>query len=330
MRVLAISNMLSTQRQPHRVFVDRQIEALRAAGDHVDVIHIDGDASHWQYLRALIDVLRLNVAPRRYDLVHAHMGHCGLVAAFQVRYPVVLTYYGYDLDGDWPGHAFEQRLFRALSAVFAATIAQSRRGREALPRAGRRRCEVVASGVDRAHFVPRDRVAARRELGWDEDAPIALFAARPDRWVKHFDLAEAAVAEVGSTLPGIELKVASSVQPDDMPVWFAAADVLLLTSRTEGSPNIVKEAMACNLPIVSTDVGDVADVVAGTEHCHVCADTPAALATALVEVLHAGHVRTDGRERTEHLAAEAVAARVQEVYRAAIKRGPGIFGFKAS
>src|SRR4051794_28549212 len=137
--------MLSTERQPHRVFVDRQIDALRAAGDEVDVIHIDGDASHWQYLRALLQVLRLNAAPRRYDLVHAHMGHSGLVAAFQVRYPVVLTYYGYDLDGDWPGHALEQRLFRALSIVFAATIAQSHRGRRALPATGRARCAVVAS-----------------------------------------------------------------------------------------------------------------------------------------------------------------------------------------
>jgi glycosyltransferase involved in cell wall biosynthesis len=121
--------------------------------------------------------------------------------------------------------------------------------------------------------------------------------------------------------------VADHVAPDEMPLWMNAADVLLLTSVSEGSPNVVKEAMACNLPVVSVDVGDVKEVIAGTRHCHVCSAEPRELKRGIVDVIAALPDRSDGRQQTAWLDEDAVAARLAEVYGAARLGGPGVLGF---
>jgi glycosyltransferase involved in cell wall biosynthesis len=294
----------------------------------IDVLAVDGGGSAAGYLRAAARVLALNVAGRRYDVVHAQSGHCGVLAALQLRSPVVLSYMGYDLDGalDRRVRGLEQRIFRSLSLAFAATIAKSARGRSALPAHGRSRNAVIPNGVDRELFGPRDRAESRRRLGWDE-TPVILFAADPDDPLKDFALAEAAVERLRRRVPGVRLVTAGSIDPEEMPVWMGAADVLLLTSRSEGSPNVVKEAMACNLPIVSTDVGDVRDVFGGARHCHVCERDPDVLGGALAETLAASPERSDGRDRTGHLGSDVIAGRLAEVYVRAARRGPGLLGF---
>ena len=107
------------------------------------------------------------------------------------------------------------------------------------------------------------------------------------------------------------------------PAWrvsLAVLSLLLLTSRWEGSPNVVKEAMACNLPIVTTDVGDVRQVLGRTRNCAVCEPSPQALAQGIRAVLEDGG-RTDGRSQIAHLSSDAVAVRVLEVYRHVLGKG---------
>ena len=330
-RVLVVTNQWPRASLPLcGVMVVRQVESLAEAGVETDVIAIDGDLG--SYLRAAGRILALNLRPRRYDVIHAHTGHSGVLACLQLRYPVVFSYVGYDLDvpaEDREGTrtSFERLVFRHLSRLVAGTIAKSARGRRRLPPGGLARNTLLPNGVDRELFAPMPRAEARRLLGWDEEQPTVLFAADPTRYTKRYELAEAAMALVREAIPDARLAICDGVPPSEVPLWMNASDVLLLTSVAEGSPNVVKEAMACNLPVVSVDVGDVREVVTGARNCHVCSDDARHLARAVIEVIHALPERSDGRERTRELDAGAIARRLSEVYARAERRGPGVLGF---
>jgi|SRR5579859_2942338 len=324
--------MWPTEDRPYSgIFVQRQVSSLRRLGLTVDVIAFDGTDSRLEYLRALGRIFALNFGRARYDLIHAHTGHCGIVACAQLRYPVLFSYSGYDLDGvpedrDGLQRKTERLLFRHLSIFVAGTIVKSAKGMERLPARGRSRSTLLPNGVDREYFAPMARDEARRRLGWNQEPPIVLFAADRTRFTKRFRLAADAFEVARRRVPNLELMVAEQVFPDEMPLWINAADALILTSVTEGSPNVVKEAMACNLPIVSVDVGDVRDIIDGTRNCHVCPAEPEALAAALVEVVSAPE-RSDGRGRSAHLGLDEVAGRLRAAYERASGRGPGLLGF---
>jgi glycosyltransferase involved in cell wall biosynthesis len=315
------------------IFVARQVAGLRNAGIEVTVetVKPNSGASRLAYFRAALRVLALNFGPHKFDIVHGHSGHCGVLACFQVRYPVVFTYYGYDLDvpaedNENARTKVERILFRRMSCFVAATIAMSRRGQAKLPHTGRSRNLVIPNGVDRELFAPIARDEARRRLGWDHHRPVVLFPADPSRFTKNFGLARAAVELVRQRSSDVELAIGDGVPVDEMPLWMNASDVLLLTSVAEGSPNVIKEAMACDLPIVSVDVGDVRDNVDGTRNCHICAHDPHQLAAALLDIISRIPERSDGRERSIGLGLEAVTAAITEVYARALLRGPGAFG----
>jgi glycosyltransferase involved in cell wall biosynthesis len=337
LRVLVVTNQWPSPEQPHRVLVARQVEGLERLGFDPEVLVVEGHRSRVEYLRAMRRVARLMVGPTRYDLVHAHTGHCGVVACAQLRYPVVLSYVGYDLDpesadrvggpGEQARAAVERMVFRQLSRLVAATVTKSARGTALLPPGGRRRNTVIPGGVDRERFAPVSRVEARRRLRWTHEEPTVLFAADPARYSKRFELAQAVFDLARAEVPELRLAVTHGVPPEEMPLWMNAADVLLLTSRGEGSPNVVKEAMACDLPVVSVDVGDVRELVEGTRHCHVCAAEPEALAAAVSAVVRALPERSDGRARSVGIGLDAVSARIVGVYETATTRGPGMLGF---
>ncbi len=143
-----------------------------------------------------------------------------------------------------------------------------------------------------------------------------LFANDPAIPVKNFDLARRTLEILRKNRPDTDMVTTGKEPRENVPVIMNACDVLILTSLYEGSPMVIKEAMACNLPIVSTDVGDVREITGGTANCFVASRSPAEMAARMVQIFDSGR-RTDGRERIGHLDIDNVARRILEVYKEA-------------
>ena len=297
-------------------FIARQIDSLRALGLDVDVVEADGGRKA-KYVHAARIVRR---SVHRYDVVHAHYGFCGWVARAQLARPVVVSFLGSDVVF-FPGRTrvrtvwrrVETRSNRLLARIVDRVIVKSD---EMAHNVGAAQPRVIPNGVDLRTFVPRDRAEARRELGWPVDGARVLFAGSPDSRRKSFPLARAAVDEA-SRLRGqpLELVALRDVRPERVPALMNASDVVVLTSLAEGSPNVVKEAMACNVPVVSVPVGDVPYLLEGVRRCRVVPRNARSLAEALVEVL-SDPGPTDGRQMLESkgLDLETVARRILGVY----------------
>ena len=316
MRVLFVTNLWPYRERPwHGVFVRNQADALQQAGVQVDVLAMKGHAGQMEYVRATRRALGLNFRGD-YDLVHAHYGHSAAIARMQARLPLVVSYHGSDLMGKPTTHGpptrrsmAEVALFRQLARVSDATITMSRRMTAVLPEAVLERNEVIPTGVDLDRFAPGDKAEARRELGWAPGERSVVWVGNPDRELKNLPLAEAAMERV----PDARLRVAWGVQPHDIPLWLRAADALLLTSRSEGSPTVVKEAMATELPVVSTDVGDVAERIEGLPGSAVTGEDPDSVAAAVTAALDHGPV-PEARRAIARNSEQATARRIIGVY----------------
>jgi glycosyltransferase involved in cell wall biosynthesis len=310
-------------RPVYGIFVKRQVESVQAFGTRCDVLYLRGYASALAYPLAALRFLWASLGWRgRYRLVHVHAGETALAARFFIGPPMLVSYCGDDIlgdprdDGSIPVVSrVRAALVRLHAGLFPATITKSLEMHDRLPRRLQRRNTVIPNGVDLDLFVPLDRREARRRLGWDEAERVALFAAtKPDIPRKRRRLAEAACAYASERIGPVRLHVTRSTSPDEMPVLMSAADCLLHTSSLEGSPNVVKEALMCNLPVVATRSGDIAQLLEGVEPSFLCAPDVAELGEALVRCLRA-RARSNGRACAQKtLSADVVAARLRGLY----------------
>ena len=304
-------------------FVAAQVESVRAAGVDVDVFHLARPEHGRNVYRGLGERVKERVSDLEPDLVHVMYG--GVMADAVTRAirdrPVLVSFCGTDLLGGRADGILGRLAVRygALASRRAARraagiIVKSRNLFTALPReVDRSRVWIVPNGVDVSRFRPLDREACRRRLGWSLDRPHVLFPAPPARPEKRFALAEASIALVNGSTPAPELHALEGVPHDDVPLWLNAADAVVLTSSHEGSPNAVKEALACNVPVVSVDVGDVRERIEGIEGCFVAAPTPEDLADKLGRAITRSEPIA-GRDRMVELSLERVAARLRGIY----------------
>ena len=327
MKVLFVTNLWPDDVRPwYGTFVITQARSLEALGVDVSVLSIPGYAGRGEYLRAARRVLRLNTGCR-FDVVHGHYGHAALVARLQVRAPLVITYWGSDLRRDRraPDHLSlktqaEAEVFRQLARVSAATMTQSEQMHRALPRSTRRRDHVVPAGIDLDRFTPLDRDEARRRLGWSLDEKVVLFGADPDRPRKNYPLAEEVVRRAARSDGEVRLRVAWGLPPEDVPTWLSAADALLFPSHYEGSANVIKEAMAVELPVVATPAGDAEERLDGVPGCYVGPWDAETLTQGLRRALDHGRSPA-AREAVAPLGMTAVAERVLGVYESVLAGG---------
>lgn len=320
--VLVMTNLWPRPDVPYYgVFVKRQVDSLVAAGIACEVWFVRGFVSPLAYLVAALKLARLSVSGRRRPrIVHAHGGETLLSLLLFWRGARVVSFCGDDLLGT-PGpdgrpsrrSLVKSAALKRLASLTDATITKSREMERALPPRLRQRNTVLPNGVDRELFRPGDRTAARERLGWPREERAILFVGDPDVPRKRYPLAVAACDEARRRGEPVRLHVARTTPPELMPTLMAAADCMLMTSSIEGSPNAVKEALMCELPIVATAAGDVPELLDGVPGSRVCDPAPDALGSALVECIQNGR-RGNSRERLAWLDERRIAGRLKDVY----------------
>lgn len=318
LRVLAITAAYPTPGSHKGAFLQSEVEGLREAGIDVTVLHLRGKA---KYITGALKTLR---TARKYDIIHGHYSFCGAVAlAHFSPQPTVITFWGSDVLRnpvlpDTRQGKFSRRISPGLARRADACIVPSQEMADALPGA---RVAVVPQGVNFNAFRPIPQPEARRALGlsMDPNHRYLLFANSKSIPVKGWSIAEAATKLLQARGAPVELVEVTGKPHDVVIQYMNACDVLVLPSFWEGGPYVVKEAMACNLPIVATDVGDVRIVTGHTAGCEIAERTPEAFADAIWRVLH-GPRRTTGRQDIVHLSRENATQRVIAVYDEVLRR----------
>jgi teichuronic acid biosynthesis glycosyltransferase TuaC len=318
MKILVATSIYPTSQNPARgTFVRTQVEYLKRAGVEVELLIVGEHSRKLMYPRAALE-LRQRLTGSSIDLVHAHYSYVGIVARTQWKVPVVVSYCGDDLLGTINARG-RQTLFgrlaviagRLLSKQADGVIVKSRGMARALGR--KKGVFVIPHEIDLELFLPLDREEARKLLGLDPRKKYLLFAANPDIPVKRFPLARAVADHMNRQDSTIELLVIHREPQNYLPLFMSACDALVFTSYQEGSPNVVKQAMACNLPIVSTDVGDVREIIGKTEGCYLSEPKVEDFLKHLSSILR-HRERTSGRGQVQHLAGPAIAQRIIEAY----------------
>ncbi len=235
--------------------------------------------------------------------------------------PTVVSFCGDDLLGELLSGPVRRIIsqYGVLASYRAAKradgiVVKSKNLRDALPEeVPDSKIRIIPNGVDLERFKPMDPGVARSRLGWRPECLNVLFPANTGDPRKRPELARAAVNIAESNGLSIELHQLRGVPHPQVPIWLNASDVVLLTSLHEGSPNIIKEALACNIPVVSVDVGDVSERLRGVSGCHIADAEPNDLARKL-QLVSRGSGRVDSRCKVEDLSLERIAVKLKEFY----------------
>jgi glycosyltransferase involved in cell wall biosynthesis len=317
-RVLMVCPKLPTADVPGSMApTARQIDSLRDFGVETTTHDMQG-IPKLKYLQAIPRIWQLS---RSVDLVHAHFGYCGWLAQVAWRRPLVISFMGDDLLGTPINERGDlERLSRVmvqanrrLAHRADAVIVKSREMAQVLAPTV---ATVIPNGVDLDIFRPLDRREAREVLDLPQDRKLVLFPGNPANPRKGYSLARAAVdlaaKQLGAT---VELVPLWGVAPDDVPRMMNACEVMLMTSLIEGSPNVVKEGMACNLPVVGVPVGDVHELLEDVSGCVPCQRNADEIAHHLVRLLTTT-ISCAGREAivARQLDLPGVARRVRAIY----------------
>lgn len=247
MRILVVTNLYPTPERPYiSPFVREQIESLQACYPdiRIDVRVIKGERPRWGYIRET-PLLPFIVKNGEYDIVHAHFG-LTLVSTLFVRTPIVITFHGSDLLVNPTKH-----ISRLLAPMASKVIVVAQRLKEALGYG-----EVIPCGIDVDKFVMPDSFENRPIPKMPGKIKV-LFPSDPARIVKNYAMFSDVCKELEMRGNKIEKIHLMNVEREKVHEIYWDCDIMLLTSFSEGSPTVIKEAIAAKLPFVSVDVGDV-------------------------------------------------------------------------
>lgn len=321
MRVLVVCSYKPTMPEGCVPFIREQVEALRAQGCECEYYHIKGKGLHG-YLRE-VSGLRRKIREWKPDVVHAHYGlSCLLTNMATRRVPVVSTYHGSDIN------VKSVRRFSKMAIRLSAwNVFVSKKNMALVGAIEGKKASLVSCGISLSEDQLQMREEARKALGWKADEKKVLFAGAFDNAVKDPELAKQALALLNDkmsrlrlneplALNDVELIELKGYAREEVNRLMCAVDCLLMTSKTEGSPQVIKEAMACGCPIVSVDVGDVAERTEGVSGCFVVKSREPREIAAAIEKALVFKGRTNGRDKIIEygLTNELVAKQIIEIY----------------
>jgi teichuronic acid biosynthesis glycosyltransferase TuaC len=312
-RVLVVTNFMPDASAPQRGrWVQDQVDEVRRHGIDVDLFTFP--PGRGEYLPATRR-LRVLLRRQRFDLVHAHYGLAGWVARLAGASPLIVTFHGTDVRHHIVGQLSRRLAWRVdLVAGVSRALFEPEDDRPGLPAVPG--SAVLPCGPDLDRFGPRPRAEARRALGLNPDGRYLFFPANPARPEKRHDRAAEVTAACGA-----ELLRGGSIEPEQMPLWMNAANAVIITSDYEGFGMATVEALACDVPVLSTPVGIAPYALGGIEGC-LCAPFEAdAWAAAARRHLEAPDPRVAGAARAATLSASGMAERVIEAYRTVVAGG---------
>jgi len=307
MKVLFVSS--GNKKNGISPIVKNQGDSLKSQCLELDYFAIKGKGyfGYFKNIFKLHNYLKCN----KFDIVHAHYSDSAIVASLAGAKPLVVSLMGSDVKVN--------KCYRLILLVFkhlfwVSTIVKSKDMSNSFKNV---EVKIIPNGVDFNKFIPMDNYECKQYLGWEVNKQHILFAADRKRPEKNYRLALDAYNMLDKEQ--VELHSLNAVINEKMPYYYNAADVVLLTSLWEGSPNVIKEAMACNRPIVATDVGDIKNVISFTTGCFICKNNADDIYKKLLIVLNE-YRHTSGRKDISHLESSVIAIKLIDLYEEVIKK----------
>lgn len=330
MRVLAVTNMFPKDQTPgHGIFIEQQIKGLESIGVEIEIVFLDRFRDGIRAYRGVGDKIVQKMNKFEPHVVHVMYG--GVMADLVTKAvrdrPLFVTFHGSDLLGEnlsgiWRKLISRYGVYASWKAARRANgiVVVSKTLQNALPRfIDRSKVKIIPCGIDLERFRILDRKGCCEKLGWKFSDFNILFNGNSDDPVKRPQLARDAVFALQRAGVNAKLHEMRGVLNHDVPIWLNASDVVLLTSLHEGSPTIVKESLACNLPVVSVDVGDVCERIAEITGCHIASPDASNLAEKL-KLVFERQERIDAQSTVKDLSLENVARRLVLFYEEIVGR----------
>ena len=292
--------------------IQDQAVSLNNKGIELKIFPIIGKGV-WGYLKN-IPQLRKQIVAFNPDIIHSHYSFCGIIAALSSKLPIVTTLMGSDV--------YKSQLYALIDKFFAyyiwnKTIVQSNNMKDKIGK----NVYIIPNGINLDIFKPLDRYECIKQLGLDVNVKHILFvsSSNPQRTEKNLPLALEAINTCSRS--DIKLQILSNIQHNEMPLHLNAASLLLLTSKWEGSPVVVKEAMACNIPVVATKVGDIEYLFENTEGCYYTDPASDKLAEKINYILN-NQIEPNGRHRIIDLKldSESIADKLIQLYQEVLSK----------
>jgi teichuronic acid biosynthesis glycosyltransferase TuaC len=295
----------------HHTFVFEQIESVKNKYNiNYDTVLIEGKGA-FGYLRNLKNI-RLKIEKYKPDLIHSHFGLSGLLSNLQRSVPVVTTYHGSEVC------TFIVNLLSSFSAILSRyNIYVARHIRNKMFCKPKKNYNIIPCGINLNELKENVKEIPQSKVHLNEEKINILFSGAFDNPVKNYNLANTAIKLLPeNAINLIELK---GYNRNEVNYLLNACNLFLLTSKSEGSPQVIKEAMACNCPIVATDVGDIKEIISGTEGCYITSFNPEDIAHKIrLAIDFAG--RTKGRENVKRFDNNLIAEKIYSIYKEVVDR----------